>query len=205
MVRKKATNTPGEGKTNKRAKIPIDVRMQVLHESGYMCANPCCRTILTLDIHHMVYIGTAGTNSAENLLPLCPNCHTRHHRKMIPLESIRAWKMLLLALNQAFDRQTINSLLALDRVESLAIQSDSVLSLASLIAAGLVYLVEAHYLAPITSYVVRLSEKGKLFVKAWKEGDQKQAVQQAGKQTENPPAVYRLPGKENEVYRADEV
>ena len=74
-----------------RKKIPADCRQLVLHEAGYRCANPTCRTILTLDIHHLEYVSDDGGNDPANLLPLCPNCHGLHHSGVIPRESIRAW------------------------------------------------------------------------------------------------------------------
>jgi 5-methylcytosine-specific restriction endonuclease McrA len=77
--------------------VPLDVRRLVLHEAGYKCSNPACRYPLTLDVHHLYYVSEGGSNLAENLLPLCPNCHTEHHHGHIPHESLRAWKMLLLA------------------------------------------------------------------------------------------------------------
>ena len=92
----------------KRKAIALDIERQVLHESGYKCGNPTCHRILTLDIHHIVEVGVGGPNDLHNLLALCPNCHALHHRqKVIPIESIRAWKMLLLAINEAYDRRSV--------------------------------------------------------------------------------------------------
>ena len=103
----------------KRRSIPVDVQHLVLHEAGYKCANPVCRTILTLDIHHLVPVADDGGNAPDNLLALCPNCHALHHRAEIPADSIRAWKMLLLALNEAYDRRSVDLLLALDKCGAL--------------------------------------------------------------------------------------
>jgi HNH endonuclease len=162
-----------------RRKIPVDVRQQVLHEAGYKCANPICGTVLTLDIHHMEYVSEGGSNEASNLLPLCPNCHTLHHLGEIPSESIRAWKMLLLSLNEAFDRRQVELLLMLDKVKALWITSDSAVNFAGLLASGMVCLYEGNYHVPITHYHVALSEKGQTFVSSWKSGAQKAAVQAA--------------------------
>src|SRR5215470_10277210 len=96
-------------------RVPVHVRQHVLHEAGFRCANPACRSVLTLDIHHMEYVSQEGKNEQSNLLPLCPNCHRLHHTGVIPLESVRAWKMLLLALNEAFDKRQIELLLMLDQ------------------------------------------------------------------------------------------
>src|SRR6266567_2983044 len=103
-----------KGVSTTRKKPHVDAIRLVLHEAGYRCANPACRTILTIDIHHMEYVAEGGSNEPENLLPLCPNCHSLHHRKDIPRESIRAWKMILLAFNDGFDRKSVNLLLGLD-------------------------------------------------------------------------------------------
>jgi len=65
---------PESGRRCSRSETPC------LHESGYRCGNPVCRTILTLDIHHLTRI-EGGPNTAENLLPLCPNCHAQHHQE----------------------------------------------------------------------------------------------------------------------------
>ncbi|MBW1992993.1 MAG: HNH endonuclease [Deltaproteobacteria bacterium] len=99
-----------------RKSIPGNTRRQVLHEAGYKCGNPVCRTILTLDFHHLIPVSREGSNRLENLLPLCPNCHALHHKGEIPIESIRSWKMLLLALNEAFDRRSIDLLLAIESI-----------------------------------------------------------------------------------------
>jgi len=37
----------------KRRAIPKQVKLDVLTEAGYQCAVPTCRTILSLDIHHI--------------------------------------------------------------------------------------------------------------------------------------------------------
>src|SRR5262245_54602352 len=96
-----------------RKPVPADARTLVLHECGYRCANPVCRMVLTLEIHHLEQVSDGGSNQPSNLLPLCPNCHTLHHKKIIPLSSLRAWKHLLLALNQAFDTRLVDLLLTL--------------------------------------------------------------------------------------------
>jgi hypothetical protein len=123
---------------SKRKALPQDVRRRILHEAGYMCGNPVCRTIVTLDIHHLVPVSDSGNNEPENLLVLCPNCHALHHRGGVPVESLRTWKMLLLALNEAFDRHSVDLLLALDITGIVYVSGEGVLECASLIAAGLV-------------------------------------------------------------------
>lgn len=164
--------------TRKRKSVPLDIRMLVLHEAGYKCGNPVCRATLTLDIHHLVPVSEDGPNSSDNLLALCPNCHALYHKGEIPNESIRAWKMILLALNEGYDRQSVDILLSLSQVGSLYVSGDGVLDCAPLIAAGLVQVknvtglrVTTHAASPPV-YLIRLADRGKLLVEAWKRGDQ---------------------------------
>lgn len=172
----------------KRKPISLSTRMTVLHESGYKCSNPACRTILTLDIHHLDFVSEGGPNLPENLLALCPNCHSLHHNGNIPRDSLRAWKMLLLSLNEAFDRRSIDILLALYKLGGLMVWGDGLLNCAALVASGLVTVCEKNkkikrdglfgtYTDHETEkYWLELSDKGRQFVEAWKRGDQAAAV-----------------------------
>ena len=174
--------------TKKRKSIPIDVKRLVLHEGGYKCANPVCRTPLTLDIHHIEYVSDGGTNDPNNLLALCPNCHTLHHSGIITSESIRSWKMLLLSLNEGFDRRSVDLLLALKELGPHYVDGGGVLQCASLIASGLVCSKlgisnengSGSCVSPsftiVPKYTVQLTDKGRNFVEAWREGNQMKAV-----------------------------
>ena len=170
--------------SSNRKTIQLDVKLVVLHEAGYKCGNPVCRHVLTLDIHHLTYVSKGGPDTAENLLPLCPNCHALHHRGEIPEASVRAWKMLLLALNEAFDRRSVDVLLALDRQGPIKrLTGDGVISLAPLVAGGVVSVREYYHeigggmiSQHEQMYLAELSDKGKLLVEGWKKGDQAAAV-----------------------------
>ncbi len=161
-----------------RKSLPIDTRRSVLHQAGYRCGNPVCRTILTLDIHHLDPIANDGFDGPDNLLALCPNCHALHHREVIPQASLHAWKMLLLAMNEAFDRRSVDLLLTLDTSSPLIVSGEGVLDCAALIAGGLVQSeakVLTYAIGP-PSYILSLTERGKSFVASWKSGDQGAAI-----------------------------
>lgn len=174
---KRKRKTPAK----KRKALPVDVKHVVLHEAGYKCGNPVCRHILTLDIHHLEYVSAGGGDTADNLLALCPNCHALHHNGTIPEPSLRAWKMLLLTLSEAFDKRSIDVLLSLDRLGTVRrISGDGVISLASLVAAGLVEIgLHMHAIGHHgyeEQYNAKLSDKGKLLIASWQKGDQVTAV-----------------------------
>ena len=166
-----------------RRALALDVRRLVLHESGYKCGNPACRSILTLDIHHVVRVSEGGPDSADNLLALCPNCHALHHRGEIPIDSIRAWKMLLLTINEAFDRKTLDLLSTLSRVGLVYVTGDGLLSCAALVAGGLVEATQwgqasfqYRYGWQTPKYQLRVTERGRRLLSAWRSGDQAGAI-----------------------------
>lgn len=159
-------------------KVKQDVRTLVLHEAGYKCANPRCRYPITLEVHHLHYVSEGGKDEPANLLPLCRNCHGEHHVGKIPSESLRSWKMLLLAINEAFDRPSVDKLLLIHKLKFIKhLKGEGVLSLAPLVASDLVGVrlmwQNADNQGGIEEmYIATLTEKGNLFVEGWLSGDQ---------------------------------
>ncbi len=88
----------------------------MLIEAGYRCGVPTCRNLLLLDLHHIVDVAKGGRNDPGNLLALCPTCHGLYTRGRIPQDAIRAYKVVLVSLSQAFDRRAVDDLLFLERV-----------------------------------------------------------------------------------------
>jgi hypothetical protein len=142
----------------RRKAIPTDVTLKVLHEAAFKCANPRCRYPLTLDRHHLDPHSEGGPDTADNLIALCPNCHADHHAGKIPKASLRAWKMLLITINEAYDRQGVSLLLAINKVGELALSGGDC---AQLMASNLVD--------------VRVVANGPL-VDGWLKGDQAAAI-----------------------------
>ena len=174
-----------------RKKIPPAVRDEVLQEAGYKCGNPVCRNVLTLQIHHILWVKDGGGNEPTNLLPLCGHCHDLHTNGHIPDSAIRHWKGLLHALNHAFSRESIDLLLYLNTsgIENVWYTGDGFLRFASLVAAGLVEIAETQFSIgprfqgmrgppgpphspPTTAVRVRLSDKGRCLVASWANGDE---------------------------------
>lgn len=85
--------------TKKRKYISKKAKIVVLTEAGYRCAVPTCRTILAIDLHHIVHVSEDESNDPSSLLALCPTCHALYHRGEIFKDSILAWKQLLIDLN----------------------------------------------------------------------------------------------------------
>ena len=169
------------GKPTERKNLPVNLRIAVLTEAGYRCAVPACRTILALDLHHIWEVSEGGNDNLSNLIALCPNCHGLYHRGTIRQESIHAWKGLLVALNAAFDRDSVDLLMFLDAMtDELLVSLDGLLRFARLVSARLVLIEKNLSWVSGTppSYKVYLSERGLLLVEAWKAGD-REAVRRA--------------------------
>ena len=182
--------------TKTKRKDPSAIlRDEVLREAGYKCGNPVCRNVLVLQLHHIEWLKDEGPTVAANLLPLCGHCHDLHTHGQISPAAIRHWKGLLVALNQAFSRESMDLLLFVStpNVEKIWYSGDGLLHFAGLIAAGLVevkqfafagsarskFVMNGDYASaatappPATGARVGLSEKGRLLVDSWLNGDER--------------------------------
>jgi hypothetical protein len=85
-----------------RDTIPADVKRAVLVEAGHRCAIPTCRATTT-EIAHIVPWADTQDNSFENLIALCPNCHTRFdQKKEIDRLAVKMYKHNLGILNNRY-------------------------------------------------------------------------------------------------------
>jgi hypothetical protein len=150
----------------------------VLIEAGFRCAVPTCRNLLILDLHHIVDVSAGGGDDPGNLLALCPTCHAMYTRNHITRDAVRAWKAVVVSLNQAFDRRTIDDLLFLDDVtrrepQDFVCSGDGVSRFTQLYAAGLARYEHFHGLRGglnMDSYRVSLTPKGHRLLEGWREG-----------------------------------
>jgi hypothetical protein len=85
-----------------RDAIPAEVKRAVLVEAGHRCAIPTCRATTT-EIAHIVPWAETQDNSFENLIALCPNCHTRFdQKKEIDRLAVKMYKHNLGILNNRY-------------------------------------------------------------------------------------------------------
>lgn len=175
------------GPRPRRKSISPTTRQLILLEAGYKCANPNCRHILTLEPHHIVWVKEGGDNDPENLIVLCPNCHSLHTKDHIPADAIRAWKSLLVSLNNP-NRASADLLLILCQEEQrIAIgddpsqpppfrfTGDGLAMLSGLLVSGLVEISRRFSGASFSgvgmpSFEVKLTDAGKRLVEAWLNG-----------------------------------
>ncbi len=85
-----------------RDTIPAEVKRAVLVEAGHRCAIPTCRATTT-EIAHIIPWAETKDNSFENLIALCPNCHTRFdQKKEIDRPAVKMYKHNLGILNNRY-------------------------------------------------------------------------------------------------------
>lgn len=85
-----------------RDTIKANVKRAVLVEAGHRCAIPTCRSTTT-EVAHIIPWATTKDDSFENLIALCPNCHTRFdQKKEIDSKSIKMYKHNLGILNNRY-------------------------------------------------------------------------------------------------------
>jgi hypothetical protein len=157
-----------------RKNLSVQTRTAVLTESGYRCAVPTCRQILALDLHHIYQVKDGGGDDPANLIALCPSDHALYHRGTISSDSIYAYKAMLVAIGRAFDLEAIDRLLFLGQIERdfLLVSGDGLLHFSRLVTAGLASVeLKAHNNWMLASYAVNISDKGKLLIDAWRQGD----------------------------------
>ena len=157
----------------------------MLHQCGYLCGNPMCGAMITLDMHHLKPVSQDGGDRPENLIALCPNCHRRHHQGDIPEASLRAWKTVHLALSEAYDIRSIDILFMLKKMTSVFIRGDALLQIPGLIASDLISvtpfrkIIQSHkvikYLGEDNStsedgYLMALTPKGLTLIENWASG-----------------------------------
>ena len=85
-----------------RDSVPAEIKRAVLVEAGHRCAIPTCRATTT-EIAHIVPWAKSHDNSFENLIALCPNCHTRFdQKKEIDELAVKMYKQNLGILNNRY-------------------------------------------------------------------------------------------------------
>lgn len=84
-----------------RPPIPTDLRRSVLVEAGHRCAIPTCRQT-PVEIAHITPWAKVRNHTFDNLIALCPTCHTRYDNKEIDRKSMLQYKANLEILNHRY-------------------------------------------------------------------------------------------------------
>ena len=85
-----------------RPAIPTKLRRAVLIEAGHRCAIPTCRQT-PVELAHIVPWNKIQEHTFENLIALCPTCHTRFDRGDIDRLSIEQYKANLTLIGDRYN------------------------------------------------------------------------------------------------------
>ena len=80
-----------------RPAIPQQLRRDVLIEAGHRCAIPTCRQT-PIEIAHIVPWEEVKEHTFDNLMVLCPTCHTRFDKGEIDRKAMQQYKANLSVL-----------------------------------------------------------------------------------------------------------
>jgi len=75
----------------RRPKIPADIKREVLVEAGHKCSIHNCEHTAT-EFHHIVPWSQCKSHQANNIIALCPNCHTRADKGEIDKTALHMYK-----------------------------------------------------------------------------------------------------------------
>ena len=80
-----------------RPAIPAALKRHILVEAGHRCAIPTCR-VATVEIAHIRPWAEVREHTHDNLIALCPTCHTRYDGGQIDRQSMYMYKQNLTKL-----------------------------------------------------------------------------------------------------------
>ncbi len=84
-----------------RPAIPMAIKRKVLMEAGHRCAIPTCKQT-PVELAHIEPWSKVKEHTFENLIALCPTCHTRFDRGDIDKKSIEQYKSNLNVINNKY-------------------------------------------------------------------------------------------------------
>lgn len=84
-----------------RPPIPAELKREVLVEAGHRCAIPTCRQV-PVELAHISPWAQRKEHRFDNLIALCPTCHTRYDRGEIDRKSMLVYKHNLSILNSRY-------------------------------------------------------------------------------------------------------
>ncbi|MEU2179718.1 HNH endonuclease signature motif containing protein [Streptomyces thermolilacinus] len=84
-----------------RPDIPTALKRAVLVEAGHRCAIPTCRQT-PVELAHITPWAKVKAHTFDNLIALCPTCHTRFDRGEIDRKAVLQYKANLEVLNHRY-------------------------------------------------------------------------------------------------------
>jgi len=159
-----------------RPALPADLKRRVLIEAGHRCAIPTCR-FPTTEIAHIEPWARVKEHKYENLIALCPNCHTRAEKGEIDIKSLRIYKMILQRLTDKYDRFELNILNELRQKKPVVMAGNMLLLIKNLLDDDLVNIRPGGVIIEgiPSNVIVTLTIKGNRFIEEWSKANEELA------------------------------
>ena len=153
---------------SERPAIPAELKRRILVEAGHRCAIPSCR-FPTIEIAHIEPYEKVKEHKYENLIALCPNCHTRADKGEIDKKSLKIYKRILQRLTDKYDRFELNVLSELQHGRNVIMAGNMLLLMKNLLDENLVNVTGGGVIIEgIPSNVrISLTQKGNQFIEEW--------------------------------------
>ena len=158
-----------------RQPISRPLEREVLMEAGYRCAIPTCKQT-PVEICHIIPYSKVRKHEFDNLIALCPNCHTRYDRKQIDLTSMQQYKANLSVINgrySDFEQRILTFFLDNPEYKEirLSLSGNNDIQIMNLVKDG-----HLEYIKELTQgfsvgidpdKIYRLTQKGREFIQHW--------------------------------------
>jgi hypothetical protein len=156
-----------------RTAIPRPLERDVLVEAGHRCAIPTCRQV-PVEIAHIVPWASVREHTFDNLIALCPTCHTRYDTGQIDRKAMLQYKANLFLLSNRYgdlEQRILRIFAENPQANNIAIPGGLDILLMYMLEDGL--LVDTGQnsgviLAGVPSAkVYQLTDKGRQFIQRW--------------------------------------
>ena len=157
-----------------RTAIPVALRRRVLVEAGHRCAIPVCRQI-PVELAHIVPWAQCRAHDFENLIALCPTCHTRFDSGQIDRQSMLMYKQNLGVVNSRYgevEKRLMQHFAEHVECDGLLLGADIELSIMYLIRDGLIVRGEPggyRSMGVPLHWTYMITPKGRNFISNWLE------------------------------------
>lgn len=157
-----------------RPSIPMEIKRKVLVEAGHRCAIPTCR-FPTTEIAHINPWAEVKEHFYDNLIALCPNCHTRADKGEIDKKSLKIYKKILQRLTDRYERFELNVLNELQKNRQVIMAGNMLLLIKNLIDEKLINIQGGGVIIEgiPNNVIISLTNDGLEFIKEWKSADEK--------------------------------
>jgi hypothetical protein len=164
-----------------RPSIPAALIRAVKEEAGYACAIPACR-MTPVEIAHIEPWAKVQEHTFDNLIALCPNHHARYDvENRIPRSSILSYKANLALLNGRYstlERRLIEQAVDWPPNAEIPIHIGVRILISRFLDDGLLeeaddlqYRITGFEGGIKTTELYRFTEKGREFVRRWKDAE----------------------------------